>query len=151
MKIQPEELTATDIHDLLREHLADMRKHSPPGSVFALDLNGLRVPAITFWTVREAGELLGCGALKELDARTGEIKSMRTATAHLRKGVAAKLLAHILDEAKRRQYERLYLETGSTAPFAPAHRLYQHFGFTPCGPFADYEENAFSTFMMIEL
>ncbi len=160
MKIQPEELTATDIHDLLREHLTDMHKHSPPGSVYALDLEKLRVPSITFYTVRdytvresgrENGDLLGCGALKELNARTGEIKSMRTASAHLRKGVAAKLLAHILDEAKRRGYERVSLETGSTEPFQPAIRLYERFGFTPCGPFGDYEDTDFNLFMTIEL
>ena len=151
MQIQSEELTATDVHDLLREHLAAMHQHSPPGSVYALDLDRLRVPSITFYTVREAGELLGCGALKELDARTGEIKSMRTANAHLRKGVAAALLTHILDEAKRRGYERVNLETGSTKPFQPAIRLYKRHGFTPCGPFADYEDTEFNLFMSLDL
>ncbi len=151
MQIQIEDLTNPDVHDLLREHLADMHKHSPPGGVYALDLDRLRVPSITFYTVREAGELFGCGALKELAARTGEIKSMRTANTHLRKGVAATLLAHILDEAKRRQYERLYLETGSTEPFQPAIRLYERFGFSSCGPFADYEDTTFNIFMTLEL
>ena len=94
---------------------------------------------------------MGCGALKELNLRAGEIKSMRTAQAHLRQGVAAHLLAHILDEAKRRNYERVNLETGSTEVFKPAILLYERFGFTPCGPFADYEENAFSIFMTLGL
>ena len=150
MRIEIEDLTNPDVHALLREHLADMREYSPPGSVHALDLEGLRAKAVTFWTVRSS-ELMGCGALKELDSRSGEIKSMRTAKAHLRKGVAAKLLDHILDEAKRRRYERVNLETGSTDAFKPARLLYERFGFTRCGPFADYEDNSFSVFMTIGL
>ncbi len=151
MRIEIEDLTNPDVHLLLHEHLADMREHSPPGSVHALDLDGLRAKSVTFWTVREKSELMGCGALKELDSRSGEIKSMRTAKAHLRKGVAAKLLDHILDEAKRRRYERVNLETGSTDAFKPARLLYERFGFTRCGPFADYEDNSFSVFMTIGL
>src|SRR5436305_15148762 len=81
-------------------------------------------PDITFWTVWENGELLGCGALKELDRQRGEIKSMRTASAHLRKGVARAVLYHIIVEAKRRGYRRLSLETGSMAAFRPARQLY---------------------------
>ena len=151
MHIQPEELTATDIHDLLREHLTHMRDESPPGTSYALDLDGLRAPSITFFTARENGDLLGCGALKELDPQTGEVKSMRTATAHLRKGVAAALLTYILDEAKHRGYERVHLETGTTEPFHPAIRLYKRFGFAQCGPFADYRDSEFNLFMTVEL
>ncbi len=94
---------------------------------------------------------MGCGAIKELDLRHGEIKSMRTVPSHLRQGVAAKLMRHILDEAKRRSYERLSLETGSTEPFAPARCLYASFGFTRCGPFADYVHDPFSVFMTREI
>ena len=151
MRIEIEDLTNPDVHVLLSQHLADMRKHSPPGGVHALDLDGLRAKSVTFWTVRESSELMGCGALKELDSRWGEIKSMRTSKAHLRKGVATKLLEHILDEAKRRRYERVNLETGSTDAFKPARLLYERFGFTRCQPFADYEDNSFSVFMTIEL
>ncbi|HEY9644867.1 MAG TPA: GNAT family N-acetyltransferase, partial [Chroococcidiopsis sp.] len=129
----------------------DMRANSPPGAVHALDLDGLRVKTVTFWTVRQSGELLGCGALKALDARSGEIKSMRTARAHRRKGVAATLLGHILTEAKQRQYDRIHLETGSSAAFEPAIKLYERFGFRRCGPFADYKDNAFSVFMTLDL
>jgi putative acetyltransferase len=127
-----------------------MHLHSPPESVHALDIEGLRRPEITFWTAWEGGELLGCGALKELDARHAEIKSMRTAARHLRKGVAAKLLTHIIEEARRRGYRRLSLETGSAEAFEPARRLYAGFGFTYCGPFADYVEDPFSVFMTRE-
>ena len=151
MRIEIEDLTNPDVHALLREHLADMREHSPPGCVHALDLDGFRAKSVTFWTVRSNRELMGCGALKELDPKSGEIKSMRTTKAHLRKGVAAKLLNYMLDEARRRQYERVNIETGSTDAFKPARLLYERFGFTPCEPFADYEDNSFSVFMTIEL
>src|SRR5690349_17443292 len=120
-----------------------MHRHSPPESVHALDLDGLRRPDMTFWSVRHDGALLGCGALKQLDPAHGEIKSMRTVTAHLRKGVAARMLAHILDEAHRRAYRRLSLETGSMDAFLPARRLYERHGFRYCGPFGDYVEDPY--------
>jgi len=101
----------------------------------------------TFWSIWQDSELMGCGAIKELDSRHGEIKSMRTASSHLRTGVAARLMNHILEEATRRSYERLSLETGSMDAFAPARRLYAGFGFKPCGPFADYVEHPYSVFM----
>ena len=128
-----------------------MALHSPAESMHALDIEALRQPGITFWTAWENGELLGCGAIKELSPRHGEIKSMRTAAPHLRKGVARGLLNHILEEAKRRRYRRLSLETGSLEAFAPARRLYGGFGFKQCGPFADYVEDPYSVFMTMEL
>ena len=151
MQIELGDLDSPDVQDLLREHLASMHEHSPPECVHALDLSGLREASVTFWTVRASSELMGCGALKALDSQSGEIKSMRTAKAHLRKGVATQLLTHILYEAKRRQYQRVSIETGSTAAFKPAILLYERFGFTQCGPFADYTDNAFSVFMTLEL
>ena len=151
MEIRVDDLRGTAIAALLEEHLRGMRRHTPPESVHALDLEGLRRPEITFWTVWQDAELLGCGALKALDAQHGEIKSMRTASAHLRKGVATRLMRHILEESKRRSYVRLSLETGSGAPFEPALALYRDFGFRPCGPFADYIDDPFSVFMTREL
>lgn len=151
MEIVVDDLSGGEVHELLREHLRGMHVHSPPESVHALDLDGLRQPGITFWTVREGGELLGCGALKELDAAHGEIKSMRTAAAHLRKGVARRMLAHILAEARRRGYRRVSLETGSAEAFRPARRLYESFGFAYCGPFDGYVVDSFSVFMTMEL
>jgi putative acetyltransferase len=151
MQIRLDDLSGPEIQELLRQHLQSMTLHSPPESIHALDLEALRKSDITFWTLWEDGQLLGCGALKELDPRHGEIKSMRTSSAHLRKGVAKRMLDHILEEARRRSYSRLSLETGSAAAFEPARKLYASFGFTDCGPFADYVEDPYSVFMTREL
>ena len=151
MQISEDDLNGVEIAKLLREHLDCMHVHSPPESVHALDLGGLRSPDITFWTAWQGDELLGCGALKELDAQHGEIKSMRTAAAHLGKGIGSKILAHIMDEARRRSYSRLSLETGSMEAFAPARELYARFGFEYQGPFGDYAEDPNSVFMTLEI
>ncbi len=147
MNIIIDDLKGSEIYELLQEHLQSMTLHSPPESIHALDIEALRKPEITFWTVWESGELLGCGALKELDSQHAEIKSMRTSSSHLRKGVAKNLLNHILEEAKRRGYTRLSLETGSMEAFEPARKLYANFGFTYCEPFADYVKDQYSVFM----
>lgn len=147
IEIRLDDLSSPAIVQLLREHLQGMALHSPPESIHALDLEALRKPEITFWTVWQGAELMGCGAIKELDAAHGEIKSMRTASHHLRKGVGALLMRHILEEARHRAYRRLSLETGSAQAFAPAHNLYASFGFEVCGPFADYVEDRYSVFM----
>ena len=147
MDIRRDDLRGPEIRELLEEHLRNMRAISPPESVHALDLDGLRRPEITFWTVWSDDTLLGCGALKQLDATHGEIKSMRTANAHQRKGVARAVLEHILAEARACSYRRLSLETGSLPPFVPARTLYESFGFAYCGPFADYVEDPNSVFM----
>jgi putative acetyltransferase len=151
MDIRVDDLTSPEIIRLLHEHLQSMALHSPPESIHALDLEALRNPDITFWTVWEDAELIGCGAIRELDSRHGEIKSMRTVSSHLRRGVAARLMHHIHEEAKRRSYERLSLETGSMDAFAPARNLYASFGFKPCGPFANYVEDPYSVFMTREV
>lgn len=152
MHIREDDLRGADVVALLQAHLDDMHRHSPPESVHALDLDALRRPEITFWTMRDdGGALMGCGALKQLDAGHGEIKSMRTAAAHLRRGVAATLLRHLLRTARARGYRRLSLETGAPEAFAPARALYARFGFAECGPFADYAEDPWSVFMTLEL
>ena len=151
MEIKLDDLNGHEVSQLLLEHLQNMRRISPPESVHALDVDGLRKPDVTFWTVWENGELLGCGALKELDDQHGEVKSMRTASQHLRKGVARRLLEYILDEARRRGYRRISLETGSQKEFEPAHKLYAGCGFTLCEPFADYVDDPNSVFMTREL
>jgi putative acetyltransferase len=151
VEIKLDDLTGTKIANLLREHLANMAENSPPESMHALGIEELRKPDITFWSVWDETELLGCGALTELSPQHGEIESMRTASPHRRKGVAAALVEHILREARRRNYKRVSLETGSMEAFAPAHRLYTKFGFRECRPFADYVEDPNSIFMTLEL
>ncbi len=151
MKIKLDDLSSGEMADLISEHLAGMYLTSPPESIHALGLEELRKPGVTVWSAWENGELLGCGALKELDSQHGEIKSMRTAAAHLRKGTARALLAFIIDEARKRGYRRLSLETGSMEAFSPARKLYESFGFTYCPPFADYWDDPNSVFMTKEL
>ena len=151
MNIIIDDLKGSEIGALLNEHLANMHLHSPPESTHALPIEKLRSPDVTFWSVWENGELLGCGALQELDPQHGEIKSMRTVSRHLRKGVARAVLDHIIKEAKRRGYQRLSLETGSMAAFEPARQLYAAAGFVYCEPFADYWEDPNSVFMTMKL
>nr|WP_242043334.1 GNAT family N-acetyltransferase [Leptolyngbya sp. FACHB-671] len=151
LEIREDDLTGQQIADLLREHLENMHEITPPESVHALDLEALRSPDITFWSAWKGDELLGCGALKELDPKTGEVKSMRTANAHRRKGVAAKILEHLIKEAERRGYDCLNLETGSFAEFAPARALYTRYGFEYRGPFAEYIDDPNSVFMTKKL
>ncbi len=151
MQFCKDNLESAEVADLIREHLYSAHEHSPPESAHVLDLDALRSPDITFWTVWHGQELLGCGALKELNKKHGEIKSMRTKSAHRSKGVASKMLKYLIKEAERRSYRRLSLETGSMDAFAPARALYARFGFEYQGPFADYKEDSNSVFMTLTL
>ena len=151
MKIEIDDLSRADIRALLNEHLQNMYALSPPESVHALDLEKLRKPGITFWSAWEGSLLLGCGALKELDPRHGEVKSMRTPSALRRQGAGRAILAHIIVVARSRAYERLSLETGAMEAFKPAQKLYENFGFTYCGPFGEYVEDPHSVFMTMRL
>ena len=151
VRIIEDDLSSKKVALLLSEHLEGMACHSPPESIHALDLDGLRAADITFWTVWDGDSLLGCGALKELDPRHGEIKSMRTARRHLRRGVAGYMLQHLIDVSRARCYARLSLETGSGPAFAAADSLYRKFGFEDCGPFGSYRKDSFSRFMTLEL
>ncbi|SCY10380.1 putative acetyltransferase [Paenibacillus polysaccharolyticus] len=143
MDIRVDDLTGAQVIGLIAEHLQGMADDSPPESIHALNLDGLKA-----W---EEDELLGCGAIKELDKEHAELKSMRTAKDHKRKGVARHILAHIIEEAINHGYKRISLETGSTDSFIPARKLYENFGFTYCEPFADYIPDGNSTFMTKEL
>jgi len=134
LTIKIDDLSGPEIAKLLEEHLNCMTDVSPPESCHALDLTRLRQPGITFWSVWDEQELVGCGALKQLDNEHAELKSMRTAQTHLRQGLAAMLLEHIIQEAKQRGVRRVSLETGSMAYFEPAHRLYRKFEFRECRP-----------------
>jgi putative acetyltransferase len=151
MHIELDNLSRDEVHALLREHLANMHELSPPESVHALDLTKLRAPDITFWTVWDRTVLLGCGALKELTAAHGEVKSMRTPSALRRRGAGRAILTHIVAEARSRGYRRLSLETGAGEAFMAAHKLYESFGFVDCGPFADYKIDPHSVFMSLAL
>lgn len=145
--IRPDDLIGPDILSLLRYHLQEMHRHSPPGSVHSLAPETLRGEDVTFYSVWISGELAGCGALKRLDSHHGELKAMRTAPAHLRRGVGDAMLRHLIAEGRARAYRRLSLETGRPEPFHAAHALYRKHGFAPCPPFANYTDDPFSLCM----
>lgn len=147
LRIVLDDLSGPEVAALLTQHLAEMYDNSPEDSVHALDLDALRGPNVTFWSAWEDDELAGCGALKQLDATHGEIKSMRTATDRTGRGIASALLNHLIAEARARDYQRLSLETGACDYFTPAQRLYARHGFEICAPFADYVEDPHSVFM----
>ena len=142
-----DDLSSAATRDLVAHHLSGMHASSPPESVFALDLDGLRHPDVTFFAARAGEEVVAIGALKALDHEKGELKSMRVADAHLGTGAGRAMLRHLVAEARRRGMRTLWLETGATDDFGPARRLYASEGFTECGPFADYPANPFSVFM----
>src|SRR5262245_47427402 len=151
MVIKPGDFGDDRIKALLKRHLEGMHASSPPGHVFALDWSELQNPEISFYAAWEGEELLGFGALKELDSRSGEIKSMRTADAHLRKGVASRILDYIIVESRKRGYTRLSLETGSGPAFEPALALYRQRGFREGGAFGGYEKSSFNQFLHLDL
>lgn len=151
MEIKIDDLSSPEIAEFLKEHIREMKSVSPPESKHALDLEGLKKSEITFWTVWNDCCLIGCGAIKKLDTDHAEIKSMRTAASYRGKGIASMLLQHILNEAKRRGYQRISLETGSLPFFVSARNLYTKYGFKYCAPFSTYKEDPNSVFMTIKL
>lgn len=151
MEIKIDDLSGNELVKLLAEHRTQMFAYSPPESVHALDESEMHCDEMTFWSAWADGEILGCGGLKDLGGGHGEVKSMRTAEGHLRKGVARNILTEMVAEARRRGWRRLSLETGSAAAFAPARAMYEDFGFVSCGPFASYSADPHSVFMTLEL
>lgn len=151
MEIRIDDLCGAEIRALLEEHLRNMRAWSPPESVHALDLAALRHPSITFWTAWDDGLLMGCVALRALSPTDGELKSMRTPEQRRRRGTGRALLRHVLNEAMRRGYERVWLETGAFDAFLPARTLYAQHGFVVCPPFGDYVDDPNSVFMSLQL
>jgi putative acetyltransferase len=147
MKIVVDDLSGPEIAAFLAEHVQQMHEITPIENAYALDLDGLRRPDVTFWTAVDGTTLVGCAALKQLDPAHAELKSMRTAPARKRSGVASRILEHVIDEARRRGYRRLSLETGTDEFFLPARKLYEKFGFDYCAPFGDYEPSPHNTFM----
>lgn len=150
-RILQDDLSDPQVRDLLALHLAGMRANSPPENVFALDLSGLQRPDVTVWTAWEGERLAGIAALRRLGDGSGEIKSMRTHPAYLQKGVASRLLAFIMAQAAASGIRTLYLETGTGPAFEPALALYRKYGFSSCPAFGDYQENAFSQFLQLNL
>lgn len=151
MRIAVDDLSSPATIAFLEDHVTELRTLGPPESTHALDLDGLREPGVRFWTARDGDEVVGCAALKELDATHAEVKSMRTAAARKRQGIAGRLLVTVLEHARAAGYQRLSLETGSDEFFAPARALYARHGFVECEPFADYRPDPLSTFMTLEL
>jgi putative acetyltransferase len=151
MLLSVDDLTSPEIAAFLGEYIDDMRAVSPPESKHALDLDGLRKPEITFWTIWSDGRFAGCCALKQLGMTHGEVKSMRVARDQRGKGIGSALVVHIIAEARARRYERLSLETGAVAFFEPARRLYRRHGFDECGPFASYKPDPNSVFMTLKI
>ncbi|WP_422343404.1 GNAT family N-acetyltransferase [Parasphingorhabdus sp.] len=151
MDIRLDDLTGKPVQALLAAHLSGMQENSPPGSVYALDLTGLKAPDVSVWTGWDGERLMGVGALKELSDTAGEIKSMRTDAAYLRKGVGARILDHIISVAKLRGYNRLSLETGSGAEFDAALNLYRKYGFENGAAFGGYEASDFNQFLHLDL
>ena len=151
MEIRVDDLSSAPTQELLRLHLAGMHANSPPGHVFALDLSGLQAPGVTVWSAWKGKTVCGLGALKQLDADSGEVKSMRTHPDHLRQGVGAAILEHIIGEARTRGLRRLSLETGNSQAFEPALRLYRRRGFVDGEAFADYVRSPFNQFLHLVL
>ena len=151
MEIRPIDFADPRVLALLAEHLSGMRGNSPPEHVHALDVSGLQHPSVTFVGAWQGEELLAFGAIKQLTSDQGEIKSMRTAAPHLRKGAAAFILKHLLEIARERGYRRVSLETGRGDVFEPALALYRRRGFVEGPPFAGYTANAFSQFFHLDL
>lgn len=151
LEIRADDLTGEPTRALLALHLSGMHANSPPGHVFALDLSGLTAPGVSVWSAWRGDAVAGIGALKELGDGSAEIKSMRTHPDHLRQGVGAAILDHILGEARRRGLRRLSLETGSGEAFEPALALYRKRGFASGGAFGDYVASDFNQFMHLDL
>ncbi len=151
LRIVQDDLTGAEIAALLRLHLDEMHQWSPPGSVHAMPIERLRAPDVTFYSAWHGARLAGCGALKRLDDRHGEIKSMRAHPDYRAQGVGKAILLYLLAEARNRGYVRVSLETGRREAFLPARRLYETHGFVECPPFADYRKDSFSICMTREL
>lgn len=142
---------ADDVRELLTQHLAFAREFTPPGHVHALEIEALKDPGVTFYSARRHGQLLAVAALKRLDASRVELKSMHTSEVSRGRGMGGALISHLLGIAQAKGYQRVSLETGTMAAFAPARRLYQRMGFEACEPFGSYTANLYSTCMHIEL
>jgi putative acetyltransferase len=151
VRIDVDDLTSSATIEFLEDHVGQLRALTPPESTHALDLAGLRAPGVVFWSARDGDRVVGCAALKALDATHAEVKSMRTAADQARRGIATRLLGTVIEHARDGGFRRLSLETGAEPFFAPARALYARHGFVECEPFADYRPDPLSVFMTREL
>ncbi|MEO7916912.1 MAG: GNAT family N-acetyltransferase [Dokdonella sp.] len=145
--VRRDDLSSPEVQSLIFEHLSEMHANSPPDHAHAMAIENLRATNITFWSAWFDDDLCGCGALKELDSLTGEIKSMRTRAAFLRRGVGQAILDEIVRSGRQRRYSRLLLETGTGPAFESAHALYLRNGFEWTAPFDEYHATDFNVFM----
>ena len=136
-----------EVNQLLKNHFIELRAASPEGSAHVLDIIGLKVPSIKFWSLWEKDLLMGCGALKFLDKEHGEFKSIRIHDDFRGKGNGTKIINHLINEAKKLNIKRISIETGSGSFFAPARKLFDNSGFKPCPPFAHYKEDINSLYL----
>tara|TARA_B100001094_G_scaffold252912_1_gene251094 strand:+ start:1487 stop:1954 length:468 start_codon:yes stop_codon:yes gene_type:complete len=136
-----------EVHELLTKHFIELRSASPQGSAHVLDIPGLKVPSIKFWSLWETEKLLGCGALKFLDTSHGEFKSIRVHDNFRNKGNGIKVIKHLIDEAKKLDIKRLSIETGAGKFFEPARKLFKKCNFEPCKPFAHYKKDINSIYL----
>ena len=136
-----------EVNELLKKHFVELRDASPKGSTHVLDIKGLQVPSIKFWSLWENNQLMGCGALKFLNKEHGEFKSIRIKDNFREKGNGIKVINHLINEAKKLKIKRLSIETGAGKFFAPARKLFDNCGFKPCKPFAHYKDDINSLYL----
>ena len=141
----------SEVNELLKKHFVELRSVSPEGSTHVLDIEGLKVPSIKFWSLWENDKLIGCGALKFLERNHGEFKSIRVADEFRKKGIGSRIINHLIEEAKKLEISKLSIETGSGDFFLPARNLFLKFGFKKCKPFAHYKEDLNSCYYTLDL
>jgi putative acetyltransferase len=135
------------VNELLVKHFIELRAASPEGSAHVLDIPGLKVPSIKFWSLWKNQKLMGCGALKFLEKKHGEFKSIRIHDNFRKKGNGVNVINHLITEAKKLDISRLSIETGAGDFFIPARKLFKKCGFEPCEPFAHYKEDINSVYL----
>ena len=139
-----------EVNSLLTKHFIELRSVSPEGSAHVLDIPGLKISSIKFWSLWDNNQLIGCGALKFLSNTHGEFKSIRVADKHRKKGMGEKIISHLITEAKKIGIKKLSIETGAGEFFLPARKLFKKFGFKTCKPFAHYKDDPNSCYFSLD-
>ncbi len=140
-----------EVNSLLTKHFIELRSVSPEGSAHVLDIPGLKIPSIKFWSLWDNDQLIGCGALKFLSEEHGEFKSIRVDDKHRKKGMGEKIISHLIYQAKKIGIKKLSIETGAGDFFLPARKLFSKFGFKKCPPFAHYKDDPNSCYYTLNL